>query len=171
MIVVPHFFSVTSESLQAIPNVSIFADKRVNQAVEEQCRFILESVMHDEIATECTVSIQLDDLHTEYRKGEQGAGAVKPIDMNAPFVSIHNHASNETISPRDARMLSFYRNCQAVIVIGNKGDKLYILQKTDEFDADALFNAVKEKIKPENSHITDEQFLRECEKYGTKYFG
>lgn len=161
---------VTEKSLSAIPDVSAFSDERINQVVKEQCRFILESVMNDEVGTECTVSIRMNNCHAEHQKGESGAGAVMPIRMDTPFISIHNHASNETISPRDARLLPLCENCQAVIVIGNKGDKLYILQKTDEFNARGFFDAIQEKIKPENSHISDDQFLKESEKYGTKYF-
>ncbi|GEM_PF-4552449 len=163
-------FSVTENSLSAIPDVSVFSDERINHAVKEQCRFILESVMHDETGTECTVSISMNDCHTEHQKGESGAGTVIPVRMDTPFISIHNHASNETISPRDARLLSLCESCHAVVVIGNKGDKLYILQKTDKFNARGFFDAIQEKIKPENSHVSDDQFLKESEKYGTKYF-
>ena len=163
-------YSVTEQSLSAIPRISAFDDERINRAIESQCRRILESVQNDPVGTECTVSIRLSDLHSEMQKGKPGAGTVLPIHMNEPYISIHNHASNETISARDARILALRDECHAIAVIGNKGNKLYILQKTEEFQSKKFFDAIQDKIKPENSHISDDEFLMESERYGTKYF-
>lgn len=159
---------ITEQSIQSVPQVSAFSDD-LNTAVQDRCRELLSSLIEDEIGTEGTVSIRLHDLTAEIAKGASGEGGVKPIHLSEPYVSIHNHPSDETFSALDLRLLCIDDQCSAIIVVGNSGENIFVLQKTDTFDPDGMMRYIRDRIDGAISDATLEGFVKGSEEYGTKY--
>lgn len=161
------FHPVTDAAIEAVPKIAEFGSDEVNQAVHTACKDILTAVKDDPPGTEATVSISLDlTRKSAVQKGEPGAGTVKPVVLDVPYISIHNHASGDTFSDRDIRKFVADKNAIAICVVGNNG-RVYILQKTDSF------NWIKFGIK---THSIDDdsnynlQVTQGAEKYGLQYY-
>lgn len=161
------FHPVTDAAIEAVPKIAEFGSDEVNQAVHTACKDILTAVKDDPPGTEATVSISLDlTRKSAVQKSEPGAGTVKPVVLDVPYISIHNHASGETFSDRDIRKFVADKNAIAICVVGNNG-RVYILQKTDSF------NWIKFGIK---THSIDDdsnynlQVTQGAEKYGLQYY-
>ena len=161
---------VTQEAIDSVPDVTVFKDPELNQAVTESCKEILRDVKDDPVGTEKLISISIQDKKPYTHKGEHAAGYVDPIVLNEPFVSVHNHASGETFSFGDIYQLT-ERNCKGIFVIGNNG-KQYALIKSESFDETGFFEKVmKRKLGYEQYLKADEtDYILECEQYGIKYF-
>lgn len=163
------WYPVTEQSLNNIPSPSIFSPK-INKAIETECRNILSSIINDKVGTEATISIKLNDLTSDYRKGDPGDGGVKPIKFDTPYIAIHNHPSNEPFSAQDIRLLAIDKNNKAIVVIGNSGKNMYVMRKKNGFDDTGLLMYIRDKINGKIVFSTQEDFLKGAEKYGIEYF-
>lgn len=163
-----YWHPITENAIQSVPRVSAFSDD-LNAVVQKQCRELLSSLIEDDIGTEGTVSISLQDFTTETAKGVSGEGGVKPIRLNKPYISIHNHPSDDTFSALDLRLLCIDEQCKAIIVVGNSGKTVFVLQKTESFDPDGMLRHIRARIDRGNPDETLEEFVKGCERYGTKY--
>ena len=124
---------VTQESIESVQNVTCFNDPKLNAAVTENCKQILSDVKDDPVGTEETISLKISDLKPVVSKGVPASGTVKPITLEEPYISIHNHPSGKTFSESDVSRFISSENAKAICVVGNNG-KVYILSKKDDYD-------------------------------------
>lgn len=99
---------------------------------------------------------------------ENANGVINALDSDTPYISIHNHASGKTFSASDIAKLQYYKNLQGVFVVGNNGST-YGLVKTENYDSLALYELLMKK-KLKFIELSDEDFVKECEKCGLKYY-
>ena len=161
---------ITNQSIQSIPQITAFSSVEINATVQTQCKVLLSYLIQDDIGTEGTVSIRLRDLKSEKAKGMNGEGGVLPIRLNEPYISIHNHPSDETFSAKDLRLLCTSSHCKAIIAVGNSGKNVYIIKKTESFDSDGLFVYIADKVEGKITFDTQSEFLKGAEKYGIQYY-
>ena len=165
-----YWHPITQRSIQSVPSVTAFSPE-VNSSVAKNCRELLSSLIDDALGTEGTLSIRLDTMQpTKICKGAQGEGGVKPIRLDVPYISIHNHPSDETFSTKDLRLLYSSEECRALVVIGNSGENVFVIQKTESFDGDSLFDYIADKVEGNITFDSQSDFLKGAEKYGIKYY-
>ena len=137
--------AITRESIESVPQFSEFAPPEINDAVHKACVEILNYVINDQVGTEATISLPISRV-VEYNadklsmkdlkdKGESGDGGVRIIDLNEPYIAIHNHPSGETFSIKDLDGFGRLSNCKGIVVIGNNGKSAYSLIKGDTYDS------------------------------------
>lgn len=163
------WFPITDKSIENIQDIDSFSSKELNQKVTEKCKEILSDLKNDEVGTEETVSIRISSLESEKQKGEQGTGGVKFIEMDSPYVAIHNHPSNETFSIRDLEVLWSERLCQSIVVVGNKGN-IFVMNKNNSYDALGFFQHIMSEKLGLTKHKSRKDFMKEAEKYGLEYY-
>lgn len=157
---------VTNETIAAVPHISVFGTPDVNDKVEQQCRRILKDIKDDEVGTEATISIALDDLEVKFRKGEKGAGDVEPIILDRPYITIHNHPSGQTISREDFYRFISQKKADSMVVVGNNGT-VFVLNKEPQFDyIDYGFKVFNISDIPDYHKIVFER----AEYYGFSYY-
>ena len=161
------YHPVTDAAIDSIPEIAVFDNAELNQAVHTGCVDVLKAVKDAPPGTEATISISLDmKQKSDVQIGEPGAGTVHPVKMNVPYLSIHNHASGETFSGRDIQKFVADEKVSALCVVGNNG-KVFILEKTDSF------NWVQFGIKTHSFSESSDynlQVLNGAEQYGLRYY-
>ena len=163
------FHAVTDDAIESIPEITEFDSKELNQAVHTACKDILKAVKKDPPGTEATISISLDlTQKSKLQKGESGAGSVKLVTMDVPYVSIHNHASGETFSLNDIDRFANNINHKSMIVVGNNG-KIFILSKTKNYDSAGFSGHYLPYYYGLTTPKNNRQVLKGGIKYGTKY--
>ena len=166
---VSHWHAITPESVGSVPRFTEFGSPEINEAVRKACIEILTDMKDAPLGTEESVSLCLSDLTKEKAKGEPGSGAVEVIDLKKPYIAIHNHPSNETLSLADADLLGARMRCVGIVAIGNNGRNAYSLVKDDSYDNNgfATFRALRMTGLVE--YKTDDEFLKEADVYGVHY--
>jgi len=138
-------YPITRESIESVPQFTEFASPEINEAVHKACVEILEYLVNDQIGTEGTISLPISKV-VEYNagklvmkdlkdKGESGDGGVRIIDLNEPYIAIHNHPSGATFSIKDLDCFGRLSNCKGIVVIGNNGKSTYSLIKNANYDS------------------------------------
>lgn len=164
----PEFYPTSDEIINSVPEITAFDSEELNHAVHTSCKDILMSIKDDIPGTEATISISLDlTQKSEIQKGELGAGTVKAIPLDVPYVSIHNHASGETFSKRDLR--KFIKDDSNIhsVVVGNNGH-LFILSKTENYNDLKMISALRYIIKSDG--LSEEMICKGLKEYGIKYY-
>ena len=161
--------AITPESMQAVPRFSEFETVGANEAVHKACVDVLKDMEHRPLGTEEAISVRLSDLSTEKTEGEPGEGTVVPIDLNEPYLAVHNHPSNETFSFADIDAFGMRANCVGIVAIGNNGANAFTLLKSGDYDllGFALFRAKVDK--GYISFKSEDAFLKGLEAYGIHY--
>lgn len=163
------FLPITQESINRVASLNVFGNERDNR-VAEAMRTMLISVRDREPGTETTAIFSLDNMNLiDTRISETADGSVKPLNYDKPFVSIHNHPSGGTFSFRDVLVFQEQRNCRCLYVVGNNGYG-YALEKKDSYNDTAFFEFLMKRKFNYTSYPSEKEFLKECEKYGVKYF-
>lgn len=161
---------VAPEAYSRIKPLDVFGDQRDHQ-VAAAMRYVLDQVKGKEPGTEWLGLY--DHLTMRLLDGvlsEIGAGEVRTLNHDSPYITIHNHASGETFSIGDIYNLSVDRNCRAIYVVGNNGN-CYALFKTDNCDETGFYEKVMMRrlgFEP-YTEPTEHEFIKECERYGVKY--
>ena len=163
------FLSITQEAVNSIRPMTVFKDERDNKVVEAM-RTMLQSVKDREPGTETTAIFLFENMNLiDTRTAESADGTVRPLNSDEPFVSIHNHPSGGTFSFRDVLVFQEQRNCRCLYVVGNNGYG-YALEKKDSYNDTAFFEFLMKRKFNYTSYPSEKEFLKECEKYGVKYF-
>ena len=163
------FLTITEQSISRINTLNVFGDDRDNK-VAEAMRTMLNSVIDKEPGIETTSIFALEDMRLiDTRTAESADGTVRPLNHDKPFVSIHNHPSGGTFSFRDVLVFQEQRNCRCLYVVGNNGYG-YALEKKDSYNDTAFFEFLMKRKFNYTTYPSEKEFLKECEKYGVKYF-
>lgn len=164
------FMPVSPEAYDRIKPFDIFGDER-DHKVAAAMRYVLDQVKGKEPGIECLVLYDYQNISfVDKRISNVPGGQVEAITSNAPYVSIHNHASGETFSFGDILKLAVYDEAQGLYVVGNNGN-CYALSKGNKYDSQGFFGLIHDRLSsPEKySSMTDEDFIKECEKHGVEY--
>ena len=162
------FYPVSPNSYDRISNLGVFGDSR-DEKIENAMKHILDNVRDREPGTESLALYYHESI--EFIKetiSENANGVINALDSDTPYISIHNHASGKTFSASDIAKLQYYKNLQGVFVVGNNGST-YGLVKTENYDSLALYELLMKK-KLKFIELSDEDFVKECEKCGLKYY-
>lgn len=168
--------AITREAIESVPQFTEFGSPEANEAVHKACVEILNYVIKDQVGTEATISLPTSRV-AEYNadklpmkglkdKGESGDGGVRIIDLNEPYIAIHNHPSGETFSLKDLDGFGRLSNCKGIVVIGNNGKSAYSLIKGDTYDSYGFswLRAMKAA-----GLKTESEFFQEVIDYGVYY--
>ena len=162
------FYPVSPNAYDRIGNLGVFGDIR-DEKIENAMKHILDNVRDREPGTESLALYYHESI--EFIKetiSENANGVINALDSDTPYISIHNHASGKTFSASDIAKLQYYKNLQGVFVVGNNGST-YGLVKTENYDSLALYELLMKK-KLKFIELSDEDFVKECEKCGLKYY-
>lgn len=128
------FYPVSDAALNAKFQVNAFEDEKLNHTISDAMHDILKSVQPLMPGTEIGVTISTNDYSvSEQVQGGIGEGTITIPERNTPYVSIHNHASGETLSDDDLSALIQHNNETGAFVIGNNGN-VYGFIKNNEYD-------------------------------------
>ena len=163
------FLTITEQSMSRINTLNVFGDDRDNKVAEAMCT-MLKSMIDKEPGTETTSIFSLEDMHLiDTRTADNADGSVQPLNHESPFISIHNHPSGETFSFRDIAIFQSQNNCKYMFVVGNNGN-VYVLTKEQDYNNIGLFECLMRVRLGFSKYSDEENFIKECEKYGIKYF-
>lgn len=142
-------YSVTDEAVEAVPKPFFRAlTGSGNAQAQEYARGVLRAVQGLPEGTEATVSFTLDGKTFRRAAGTTGQMRVRVQDLAAPYISLHNHASNGILSPEDVFTLLRHDRMRGIGAVGNKG---------------ALFTC--EKVFGYNRELAKSWYLRLKKKY------
>lgn len=128
------FYPVSDKALHGRLECTAFKDDRLNSAINREMHGILEKAQPLIPGTEVGCTINISDYTTSpYTIGPVGAGLIDIPQSRQPYVSIHNHASGETLSSDDLVALVTHGNEKGAFVIGNNGN-IYGIIKDNDFD-------------------------------------
>lgn len=162
------FYPVSPDAYDKIENLGVFGDER-DKKIQDAMKHVLDNVIDKEPGTESIALYSLENIsYLNEDISEAADGSVKSLDADVPYISIHNHASGKTFSLGDLVELHQYDNCKAIFVVGNNGST-YALVKQANYDCFGFNGAIFGQLYRVTSY-TEEQFLKECEKNGLKYY-
>lgn len=162
------FYPVSPDAYDKIENLGVFGDER-DEKIREAMKHVLENVKDKEPGTESLALYKAEDIsHLDETISKTADGSVEVLDADIPYISIHNHASGETFSLSDYRKLCNYRNCQAIFVVGNNGNAFGLI-KTSSYNSVNLLSLIFQQKKGFIS-LSNEEFIKESEKCGLKYY-
>lgn len=115
-------YSVTDEAVEAVPKPFFRAlTGNGNAQAQEYARGVLRAVQGLPEGTEATISFTLDGKTFRRAAGTSGEMRVRVQDLAAPYISLHNHASNGILSPEDVFTLLSHDRMRGIGAVGNKG--------------------------------------------------
>ena len=170
-------YSVTDEAVQAVPKPFFKGlSNKMNGRAQEYAKDVLRQVKGLPEGTEATLSFSLDGKAVKRAVGTPGDMRAPVQQMDRPYIALHNHASNDILSPEDIRMLIQDDKMRAVAAVGNKG-AFFGCEKTFGYsrrDAEDVFNKLWRKYdlndtKQRFSFM--EELKREVERYGLQFHG
>ncbi|MEE3404349.1 MAG: hypothetical protein VZR73_09715, partial [Acutalibacteraceae bacterium] len=128
------FYPVSERALNGKLMVDAFEDVRLNEDISTGMHDILSAVKDHVPGTEAGLLIPIGGgKRSDIILGDEGGGTIKLPGINEPYVSIHNHASGETLSADDLSALITHSNERGAFVIGNNGNVFGII-KTKDYD-------------------------------------
>lgn len=170
---------ITQESLRAVPQFTEFSTPEANEGVHKACVEILTDLINDLVGTEETITLPVSQLNRYLRdelvmddlkhKGEQGNGDVKPILIREPFISLHNHPSDETFSINDVGVLGEQPYCVGIVVIGNSGRNAFTLIKGESYNFIGFAKYRIDVDKGRAIYKAKDSHIKEFEAYGIHY--
>ena len=128
------FYPVSERALNGKLMVDAFEDVRLNEDISTGMHDILSAVKDHVPGTEAGLLIPIGGgKRSDIILGDEGGGTIKRPGINEPYVSIHNHASGETLSADDVKRLITHKDETGAFVVGNNGN-IYGVIKSDNFD-------------------------------------
>ena len=139
--------TVTDEAIQAVPKPFFrWLSNKANTAAQGYARDLLTKVKDLPLGTEATVSFT-EDGQCSWEVGDLKEMRVKVKDLQVPYYSLHNHASNGILSPEDIQQLIKRPLLKGIGALGNAG-ALYTCEKTFGYStqsADEWFRRLRKK--------------------------
>lgn len=172
-------YSVTEERIQAVPKPFFHGlSNKANEQAREYARQVLRRVQNQELGTEAVVDFTADG-HARYTIGASGKMQASSPELSVPYYSLHNHASNDILSPEDVQRLIRHPNMKGLGAVGHAG-ALYTCEKVYGYDqerANRWLQSLKKKY-PLYKDDTDDlekalaqriAFAEELRRDGAKY--
>lgn len=172
-------YSVTEERIQAVPKPFFQGlSNKANEQAREYARQVLRKVQNQELGTEAVVDFTADG-HARYTIGASGKMQASSPELSVPYYSLHNHASNDILSPEDVQRLIRHPNMKGLGAVGHAG-AMYTCEKVYGYDqerANRWLQSLKKKY-PLYKDDTDDlekalaqriAFAEELRRDGAKY--
>ena len=113
--------TVTDEAIRAVPKPFFRGlSNKANTAAQGYARDLLTKVKDLPLGTEATVSFT-EDGQCSWEVGDLKEMRVKVKDLQVPYYSLHNHASNGILSPEDIFQLAKHDNMKGIGAVGHDG--------------------------------------------------
>ena len=164
-------YSVTEERINAVPAPSFRGlTNKANGKAQGYARELLRKVQNKALGTEAIVDFTADG-YVRYSVGASGKMQVASPELSVPYYSLHNHASNDILSPEDVQRLIKYPNMKGVGAVGHAG-ALYTLERARNW-----FKSLKQKYPLYKGNTDDLEealaqrvaFAEELRRDGVKY--
>lgn len=178
-------YSVTDEHIKAVPRPFFRGlTNNENATARGYARELLRRVQKLEPGTEAIVDFTADG-YTRYTIGASGKMRVTSPELSGPYYSLHNHASNDILSPEDVQRLIRHPNMKGIGAVGHTG-ALYTCEKVYGYDqkrANRWLQSLKKKYPLYKGDTDDlkkalaqriafaEELRRDGEKYGLVFSG
>ncbi len=172
-------YSVTEERISAIPAPSFRGlTNKANGKAQGYARELLRKVQNKALGTEAIVDFTADG-YVRYSVGASGKMQVASPELSVPYYSLHNHASNDILSPEDVQRLIKYPNMKGVGAVGHAG-ALYTCEKVYGYNLERArnwFKSLKQKYPLYKGNTDDLEealaqrvaFAEELRRDGVKY--
>ena len=175
-------FPITEKSLERVKAIDykpIPHFEAANAEIQNQRYQILKRAKQFEVGTECSNVVRKNGGFAETIVDGK-YGTVKIKDLDSPYYAIHNHPDNGVLSLQDIFTCVTKDNMVGAECIGNSGNVIYSLIKTNESDKDnylayikikyAEFEACKKTQDIERAYKICEEAFYEAKKYGYKIY-
>lgn len=172
-------YSVTEERINAVPAPSFRGlTNKANGKAQGYARELLRKVQNKALGTEAIVDFTADG-YVRYSVGASGKMQVASPELSVPYYSLHNHASNDILSPEDVQRLIKYPNMKGVGAVGHAG-ALYTCEKVHGYNLERArnwFKSLKQKYPLYKGNTDDLEealaqrvaFAEELRRDGVKY--
>lgn len=172
-------YSVTEERINAVPAPSFRGlTNKANGKAQGYARELLRKVQNKALGTEAIVDFTADG-YVRYSVGASGKMQVASPELSVPYYSLHNHASNDILSPDDVQRLIKYPNMKGVGAVGHAG-ALYTCEKVYGYNLERArnwFKSLKQKYPLYKGNTDDLEealaqrvaFAEELRRDGVKY--
>ena len=172
-------YSVTEERINAVPAPSFRGlTNKANGKAQGYARELLRKVQNKALGTEAIVDFTADG-YVRYSVGASGKMQVASPELLVPYYSLHNHASNDILSPEDVQRLIKYPNMKGVGAVGHAG-ALYTCEKVYGYNLERArnwFKSLKQKYPLYKGNTDDLEealaqrvaFAEELRRDGVKY--
>lgn len=172
-------YSVTEERINAVPAPSFRGlTNKANGKAQGYARELLRKVQNKALGTEAIVDFTADG-YVRYSVGASGKMQVASPELSVPYYSLHNHASNDILSPEDLQRLIKYPNMKGVGAVGHAG-ALYTCEKVYGYNLERArnwFKSLKQKYPLYKGNTDDLEealaqrvaFAEELRRDGVKY--
>lgn len=172
-------YSVTEERINAVPAPSFRGlTNKANGKAQGYARELLRKVQNKALGTEAIVDFTADG-YVRYSVGASGKMQVASPELSVPYYSLHNHASNDILSPEDVQRLIKYPNMKGVGAVGHVG-ALYTCEKVYGYNLERArnwFKSLKQKYPLYKGNTDDLEealaqrvaFAEELRRDGVKY--
>lgn len=172
-------YSVTEERINAVPAPSFCGlTNKANGKAQGYARELLRKVQNKALGTEAIVDFTADG-YVRYSVGASGKMQVASPELSVPYYSLHNHASNDILSPEDVQRLIKYPNMKGVGAVGHAG-ALYTCEKVYGYNLERArnwFKSLKQKYPLYKGNTDDLEealaqrvaFAEELRRDGVKY--
>lgn len=172
-------YSVTEERINAVPAPSFRGlTNKANGKAQGYARELLRKVQNKALGTEAIVDFTADG-YVRYSVGASGKMQVASPELSVPYYSLHNHASNDILSPEDVQRLIKYPNMKGVGAVGHAG-ALYTCEKVYGYNLERArnwFKSLKQKYPLYKGNTDDLEealaqrvaFTEELRRDGVKY--
>ena len=172
-------YSVTEERINAVPAPSFRGlTNKANGKAQGYARELLRKVQNKALGTEAIVDFTADG-YVRYSVGASGKMQVASPELSVPYYSLHNHASNDILSPEDVQRLIKYPNMKGVGAVGHAG-ALYTWEKVYGYNLERArnwFKSLKQKYPLYKGNTDDLEealaqrvaFAEELRRDGVKY--
>lgn len=172
-------YSVTEERINAVPAPSFRGlTNKANGKAQGYARELLRKVQNKALGTEAIVDFTADG-YVRYSVGASGKMQVASPELSVPYYSLHNHASNDILSPEDVKRLIKYPNMKGVGAVGHAG-ALYTCEKVYGYNLERArnwFKSLKQKYPLYKGNTDDLEealaqrvaFAEELRRDGVKY--
>lgn len=172
-------YSVTEERINAVPAPSFRGlTNKANGKAQGYARELLRKVQNKALGTEAIVDFTADG-YVRYSVGASGKMQVASPELSVLYYSLHNHASNDILSPEDVQRLIKYPNMKGVGAVGHAG-ALYTCEKVYGYNLERArnwFKSLKQKYPLYKGNTDDLEealaqrvaFAEELRRDGVKY--
>lgn len=172
-------YSVTEERINAVPAPSFRGlTNKANGKAQGYARELLRKVQNKALGTEAVVDFTANG-YVRYSVGASGKMQVASPELSVPYYSLHNHASNDILSPEDVQRLIKYPNMKGVGAVGHAG-ALYTCEKAYGYNLERArnwFKSLKQKYPLYKGNTDDLEealaqrvaFAEELRRDGVKY--
>lgn len=170
-------YAVTDKAIQAVPKPFFKAlSDGMNRKAQGYAREILRNVKDLPEGTEAAISFAIDGSLKHVFTGTGPDMSVAIRGMQHPYVLLHNHASNDILSPEDILALIRHDNMVAIGAVGNKGalftcEKVfgYSREKAVSFYQSILGQYPEMHVNLEQRVQFMQSFMKGAEKYGLHF--